>query len=218
LLAAELVLGLLFLHEKGIVHHEIKPVNIMISATGHAVIGEFGAARRLPNNNSPVSSLPRSRIPKSKYGPIIRRTTQPPVFTSLYYAPESIEPNKEGLLEYNEAIDFWSLGVLLHEVATGVLPYDIAEGKVGRERETMVGSRSSVMLMGSGRAKGSDIHLEDLVMEVRITSSSMGSLFYFNHFTFSCSSGTLILVYMGSPSRIIYSSNPSREYGMTLRN
>ena len=166
MLAAELVLGLLFLHDNGIVHHEIKPINIMISAAGHAVIGEFGAARRLPpgsNGIRPAKSQKRVRV-RSKYGPIVCRPTQPSVFKSIYYAPEYIQTNKDGFLEYNEAIDFWSLGVLLHEVATGYLPFDVADGKT----RDSVRAGSSTMPVSPGRVKGTDIRLDDLVTEVRI--------------------------------------------------
>ncbi|KAF5350490.1 hypothetical protein D9756_008687 [Leucocoprinus leucothites] len=48
LLATELALGLLFLHERGIVHLDIRPANIMVTHSGHVQIGNFGTAHVLP--------------------------------------------------------------------------------------------------------------------------------------------------------------------------
>ncbi|KAJ3552348.1 hypothetical protein NP233_g12903 [Leucocoprinus birnbaumii] len=58
LLAAEMTLGLLFLHERGIVHSDIRPANIMVTPSGHIQIGNFGSAHVLPRLLPSLVDLP----------------------------------------------------------------------------------------------------------------------------------------------------------------
>ncbi|XP_063795637.1 protein kinase C delta type-like [Pseudophryne corroboree] len=44
---AELVCGVQFLHSKGIVHGDLKPDNILVAATGHLKIADFGLASNI---------------------------------------------------------------------------------------------------------------------------------------------------------------------------
>lgn len=118
LLSAEIVIGLLFLHQMGIIHQDIKPSNILISKTGHVVIGDFGAATRLPlvsrdtvNSGEPI------------FGAVVLDPDDIVTFTPLYAAPELLERDTTGLLIYNERVDWWSLGVLLYELVTGTVPF-----------------------------------------------------------------------------------------------
>jgi len=39
---AEVILALQYLHSKGIVHRDVKPDNMLISATGHLKLTDFG--------------------------------------------------------------------------------------------------------------------------------------------------------------------------------
>ena len=95
------------MHEHGIVHHDLKPHNILVSGDGHCVIADFGGARFLDGD-----------------GKLERRNDTPIVMTTSFAAPEILAPLEDGQIqEYDEAADYWSLGVLvvslfLHEVGS----------------------------------------------------------------------------------------------------
>ena len=145
-LAAELTLGLLFLHRHGIVHQDIKPANIMISEAGHAVIKDFSAASVLPLHCQP-GSVPFERpcLPScvdkdgTTYGSIVLQPQDTVTFTPLYAAPELLERKENGLLIYDERVDWWSLGISLYEITTGGVPFHIS---------------SDVVSIGKGRRDG----------------------------------------------------------------
>ncbi len=100
-LLCEVAAGLAHAHGAGVVHRDVKPANVLLTADGHAKIADFGLARL-------------SRVPNS-----FRTTTDSASGTPTYMAPEQIlDPTRE-----MPASDVYSFAVLAYEMLTGSRPY-----------------------------------------------------------------------------------------------
>jgi len=100
---ADAVVGLDYLHFQGVVHFDLKPDNILIAEDNRAVISDFGVSRVLASNQSDSKSgLTRGSPGTPSY-------TAPEVWGSQAYQ--------------GKVADIWSLGVTLHAMVFGTLPY-----------------------------------------------------------------------------------------------
>jgi serine/threonine protein kinase len=97
-LAAEVGAGLDALHERGLVHRDVKPSNIMLAADGTAVLGDFGLA-------------------KGRAYTVL--TTPGQVLGTLdYLAPELIRGEPAGPMS-----DLYALGCVIFECMAGAPPF-----------------------------------------------------------------------------------------------
>ncbi|KAL7583305.1 hypothetical protein Lser_V15G46001 [Lactuca serriola] len=94
-LIKELMLVLKYCHDMGVIHRDVKPENILLSANGSIKLADFGLAARIANG-------------QSLYGV---------VGSPAYVAPEVLTGG------YSEKVDIWSAGVVLHAVLVGYLPF-----------------------------------------------------------------------------------------------
>ncbi len=108
LIMKNLVSAIQYIHSQGIVHRDLKPENILFtddSENSKLKIVDFGFAKLKPSQQSTTS-------------------LQTPCFTLNYAAPEvlnkAINMNASG---YDESCDLWSLGVILHTLLSGQVPF-----------------------------------------------------------------------------------------------
>jgi eukaryotic-like serine/threonine-protein kinase len=87
-------------HERGVIHRDIKPRNILITDSGHAKVTDFGIARAAEATT--VSDL----------GDILGSVR--------YMSPEQAAGERVG-----PASDLYSLGVVLYEMLTGRVPFEV---------------------------------------------------------------------------------------------
>ena len=95
-------------HEKGVIHGDLKPSNIVVTPNGDAKILDFGLARR----SDPVEFDRKTLETAPAEGEVALGGTFP------YMAPEQIEGNVA-----SARTDIWSFGVLLYEMITGTRPF-----------------------------------------------------------------------------------------------
>ena len=97
-LAAQLGRGLDELHNRGVLHRDVKPSNILLDGAGGAALSDFGLARAADST---------------------RLTAEGQILgTPHYLAPELIEG-----LEASEATDVYALGCVLYECLVGEPPF-----------------------------------------------------------------------------------------------
>eukprot|EP00092_Neocalanus_flemingeri_P007691 GFUD01008305.1.p1 GENE.GFUD01008305.1~~GFUD01008305.1.p1 ORF type:complete len:665 (-),score=170.01 GFUD01008305.1:136-2130(-) len=95
---AELVLGLQFLHSKGIIYRDLKLENVMLTSEGHVKLADFGMIKENIRNGAEASTF---------------------CGTPSYIAPEMLNGRP-----YGGSVDWWSLGILLYQMMAGRSPFD----------------------------------------------------------------------------------------------
>lgn len=94
----QICLGMKHVHDRKILHRDIKAQNVFLTSTNRCLLGDFGIAKILNHTKAFTRTM---------------------VGTPYYLSPEIIERKK-----YNFQSDIWSLGVLLYELCALKPPFD----------------------------------------------------------------------------------------------
>ncbi len=99
-------------HQKGIIHRDLKPGNILVDSAGQVKVIDFGVARSTDSDMA-LTTL------QTHVGQLIG--------TLQYMSPEQCEADPHDI---DTRSDVYALGVVLYELLTGQLPYDLSRAAV----------------------------------------------------------------------------------------
>ncbi len=102
-IARDIASGLSYAHEKGFVHRDVKPGNIMFRANGTAVLADFGIAKA-------IKSVSAATMAGNAIG------------TPDYMSPEQAQASP-----VDGRSDLYSLGAVMHECLSGRKPYQASD-------------------------------------------------------------------------------------------
>jgi WD40 repeat protein/serine/threonine protein kinase len=93
-------------HQKGVIHRDLKPTNILVDGAGQPKVIDFGVARATDSDMALTTM-------QTDVGQLIG--------TLQYMSPEQFEADPNNI---DSRSDVYALGVILYEILAGQLPYD----------------------------------------------------------------------------------------------
>lgn len=135
-IALECVDALAAAHEKGILHGDVKPENIMLTAAGQVKLLDFGVARRLPGADpfGATATMHTLSAPGVRAG------------TPVYMAPEVLKGDPP-----DARADVFALGIVFYEMLAGKHPFQgpnvtVTTAHILNEREAAILDRTPLKI------------------------------------------------------------------------
>jgi serine/threonine protein kinase len=104
--AMQIAAGLEIAHKNSIVHRDIKPSNIFVTSRDEVKLADFGLAKRVILDSTPIGESPTISAPITERGTIVG--------TVAYMSPEQAQDK-----DIDARSDIFSFGIVLYEMATG---------------------------------------------------------------------------------------------------
>lgn len=117
-------------HSHAVIHRDLKPSNILVTEEGAVKLLDFGIAKHVEPSDAAADQT----------------RTGLRLMTPAYAAPEQIRGERVGL-----HTDVYSLGIILYELLTGRLPFDISN-RTPMEAETIIAGHEPVRPSAVARA------------------------------------------------------------------
>jgi tetratricopeptide (TPR) repeat protein len=105
-------------HQRGLIHRDLKPGNIVVDETGQPKILDFGVSR--------VTESEAQATRQTDLGQIVG--------TLAYMSPEQVLADPQ---EVDTRSDVYSLGVIIYELLSGRLPYDVSRRQLHEAVQTI---------------------------------------------------------------------------------
>src|SRR5581483_4386897 len=108
-----------YAHSSAVIHRDLKPSNILVKADGSVRLLDFGIAKQIETLETPQS--------------VQATMTGLRLMTPAYAAPEQVRGERVGV-----HTDVYSLGVILYELLTGRLPFDLSRRTPAEAEQVIV--------------------------------------------------------------------------------
>lgn len=107
-----------YAHQRGVIHRDLKPTNILVDPDGNPKILDFGLARMTDSDGTQTTVMDVGRV----------------MGTLPYMSPEEARGNPDGM---DIRSDVYSLGVIFYELMTDQLPYTVTRAALPQAVQTI---------------------------------------------------------------------------------